>query len=76
MKFLREISFILMAVCGLTLAVSAQKDDKSRPPKEKPPVVVPGDKKPPQNPPKGDDRPKKPGFAWLAENVREESQVA
>ena len=41
----------------------AQKgdDQKKPPPKNPPPVVTPGDKKPP----KGDDKPRKPGMAFI-----------
>ena len=68
MKMLRNTLFILVAVFGLSLAVSAQKqDDKKVPPKERPPVINPGDKSrprenPPGNPPRdtGRDKPKKP----------------
>ena len=77
MNFFRQIVFTVVAVCGLALAVSAQKDDRGRPPKEKPPVVVPGGPKkpPPQNPPKGDDRPKKPGYSWFAQ-LRDDKEIA
>ena len=52
-------------ITGLALGVSAQKggDDQKRPPKE-PKVIKPGDKPPRGNPPKGDDRPKKPGMSF------------
>lgn len=63
MKFLRQTMFTLVAVIGLTLAVSAQKDDQKRPPKGPPPQINPGDKKPPKNPPK-EDKPKKPETSW------------
>lgn len=50
---------------GLTLAVSAQKDDQKKPPpKERPPVVRPGDKGPPKPPKGGSDKPGKPGMSW------------
>jgi hypothetical protein len=61
MKKLSQIIFTLAMALGLALSVSAQKDDKNRPPKN-PPVVNPGEKKPPRNPPPKDDKgPKKPG---------------
>ena len=72
MKILRQFLFTFVAVIGLSLAVSAQKDDKKPPPKEKPPVVEPGKKNPPkENPPKG-DKPKKPSSGWLFETSESE----
>lgn len=56
MKTLRQLIFIFVAVTGLTLAVSAQKDEQKKPPKQPPPVVTPGKPKPP----KGEKPPKKP----------------
>ena len=57
--------FTLFAVAGLALSVSAQKDDKKRPPKD-PPKVEPADKnKPRENPPPRDQKPKKPGMGYL-----------
>jgi len=53
MKLIRESLFILTALLGLGLTVSAQKGDKKPPPKPPPPVIKPGDK------PK-EDKPKKP----------------
>ena len=65
MKFLRNLLFTLFAVAGLALSVSAQKDDKKRPPKD-PPKVEPADKnKPRENPPPRDQKPKKPGMGFL-----------
>lgn len=56
-------------VIGLSLAVSAQKEDpKKPPPKPPPPVINPG-----QKPPKGEDKPKKPGMAFII--VSKESMV-
>ncbi len=48
-------------VVGLSLAVSAQKNDgqNKRPPKGPPPVINPQ----PKNPPPDSNKPKKPGFA-------------
>lgn len=63
MRVLKEILLVFALVFGLSLAVSAQKDDQRRPPKEKPPVVTPKEKPPKDNPPKGGDKPKKPGYA-------------
>jgi len=63
MKSLRQIIFMFVAVIGLGLSVPAQNDDQKRPPK-KPPVVDPGKKAPRDNPPKGDDKPRKPGMSF------------
>lgn len=65
MKKLREIVFVLVAVAGLSLAVSAQKDDKKEKPPKNPPSVDPGKKPPRDNPPKDDNKPKKPDFAFV-----------
>lgn len=63
-KVLMKFLFVLVAVVGLTLSVSAQKgDDKKRPPKD-PPKVEPSDKNRPKDPPK-DDKPKKPSMAFI-----------
>ena len=60
MKVLQKIIFTFAMVLGLSLAVSAQKDDpKKPPPKPPPPVIYPG-----QKPPKSDDKPKKPGMIF------------
>lgn len=66
MKSLRQIIFAMAMVVGLTLGVSAQKggDEQKRPPKD-PKVIKPGDKPPRGNPPKGDDRPKKPRMGFF-----------
>ena len=45
-------------VIGLSLSVPAQNDDQKRPPKT-PPV-----REPKQKPPKGNDKPKKPGMSF------------
>lgn len=58
MKTFKQFLFILVAVMGLTLGVSAQKGGQQRPPKDPPPKIEPKPK-----PPKGDEKPKKPGFA-------------
>jgi hypothetical protein len=69
MKILKQILFTFVAVAGLSLAVSAQKGGgQQRPPKEKPPVIKPGDK--PKNPPK-ENRPKKPGMSYFVALVNE-----
>ena len=75
MKILRNLLFTLFAVSGLALSVSAQKDDKKRPPKADPPKIPAPDKnKPRENPPKGDERPKKPGseFVLVIDNKKTE----
>ncbi|MEP6946373.1 MAG: hypothetical protein ABJA02_10680 [Acidobacteriota bacterium] len=61
MKLLKNILFMLTVVVGLSLAVSAQKNDGQNkpPPKERPPVINPQ----PKNPPPDSNKPKKPGFA-------------
>ena len=65
MKILRNLLFTFFAVGALALSVSAQKDDKRRPPKVDPPKIPAPDKnKPRENPPK-DDRPKKPGMDFV-----------
>ncbi len=65
MTVLQKILLTLAMVVGLSLGVSAQKNDPKKPPKPPPPVINPGDKKPP----KGDDKPKKPNgavsIAWI-----------
>lgn len=58
----------MVAVAGLALSASAQKNDQNRPPKNNPPVIDPGNKRPPREnppPPRGGDKPKKPGMAVL-----------
>lgn len=70
MKTLKQIIFTFVAVAGLSVAVSAQKQDpKKPPPKDPPPVVNPGKpKKPPpkETPtPRDQDKPKKPGMAFF-----------
>jgi hypothetical protein len=68
MKTLRQFIFTLIAVIGLSMAVSAQKNDpKKQRPKDPPPVINPGDKKtkPKENPPRDEKKPKKPGMAFF-----------
>lgn len=66
MKTLRQLIFAFVAVVGLSMAVSAQKDDQKKPPpKDPPPVINPGQKPPRENPPKGEDKPKKPSIAFV-----------
>ena len=60
MKILKQILFILVLVAGMSLGVSAQKGGGQRPPKEQPKI----EPKPKQTP-KGDQRPKKPGYAFV-----------
>lgn len=74
MKILRNLMFTLFAVVGLTLSVSAQKDDKKRPPKDPPKVEVPDKNRPRENPPPRNDKPKKPGmeFAIVVEEMKSE----
>jgi hypothetical protein len=61
MKSLKKIILMFAVVISVALSVSAQNDDQKRPPKPKPPVVDPKEK-----PPKGNDRPKKPGMSFYA----------
>ena len=60
MKSLKKIILMFAVVMSLGLSVPAQNDDQKRPPK-KPPVREPKEK-----PPKGNDRPKKPGMSFYA----------
>jgi hypothetical protein len=72
MRNLREIIFMFVMVVGLSLSVSAQKDDQKRPPKDPAPKVNPGEKPPRGNPPPKD--PKKPGMEmYLAAAKREDN---
>lgn len=74
MNRFKELIISSMLVAGLSLAVSAQKNDdqKKPPPKDPPPKVEPGrpDKPPPKNPPRD---PKKPGsgyaLVWRDESI-------
>jgi hypothetical protein len=69
MKSLKQIIFVFAVFMGLALGVPAQTDDQKRPPK-KPPVVDPVKKPPRDNPPpKGDDKPKKPGMSFYLVSV-------
>lgn len=63
--------FVFVAVAGLSLGVSAQKDDK-KPPKN-PPTVDP---KKPSPPPRDDKKPKKPGSESGFVIYRKESDLA
>ena len=64
MNTLKQILFTITVVIGLSIAISAQKNDdqKKPPPKDPPPVVNPGgEKKPPRDsPPRDTNKPKKP----------------
>ena len=68
MRTFKQFLFIVMALGGLTLGVSAQKGGQ-KPPKEKPPKIEPAPKKDP--PPKGGGRPNKPGMAFVEFKVEE-----
>lgn len=62
-KILMKFLFTFVAVVGLTLSISAQKnndDKKPKPPKETP-TIDPGKKPPPRD----DKKPKKPGMAFM-----------
>lgn len=60
MKILKQILFIMVVVAGLSFGVSAQKGGQ-RPPKNPPPKIEPK----PKQTPKGDQKPKKPGYAFV-----------
>jgi len=58
MRSLKHIIFIFTVIVGLTFGVAAQQSDDQKKPPKNPPVIKPGEK---PRPPKGDDRPKRPG---------------
>ena len=64
MKNFRHIFVGFLLLIGLTVGVSAQRgnDPKKPPPKNNPPKVEPVEK--PARPPRGDDKPKKPGSGF------------
>jgi hypothetical protein len=64
MKFIKRILFVFVLVGGLSVASMAQKGGGGQkpPPKGNTPVVVPREKPPKENPPRGGDKPKKPGM--------------
>ncbi|HSI88418.1 MAG TPA: hypothetical protein VK918_05135 [Pyrinomonadaceae bacterium] len=67
MKILKQFTFTLIAVLGLSLAGYAQKDGpKKPPPKDPPPKINPSR---PKDPPPKD--PKKPGMSALIIIARE-----
>ena len=71
MRILHKILITFAMVVGLSLAVSAQKDDqKKTPPKGTPPVVNPQPKPPPPDPNK-----KKPGgeVIYIVSGYKQES---
>jgi hypothetical protein len=71
MKRFKEIVLMFAVVAGLALGVPAQNnDDQKRPPK-KPPVREPKEK-----PPKGNDRPKKPGMSYYLVSRETENKLA
>ena len=76
MNKLKQILFTFVGVIGLSIAISAQKnDDQKKPPvKDPPPVVNPREKPPPQKP--RDDKPKKPGMEFSLVSQRENSDNA
>ena len=61
MKILKQILFTLVAVAGLSLAISAQGGGQQRPPKQ--PKEIPA--KPKENPKPKEDKPKKPGMSYF-----------
>lgn len=62
MRILKQFLFITLVMAGLSLAVSAQRQDPKKPPPKGPdrPVVRPGDKPPKEKPPPPRDRDKRP----------------
>ena len=59
MKTFKQILFTLVAVAGLSLAISAQKGgDQQKPPKN--PPTIPVKPKPPK-----EEKPKKPGMSYF-----------
>jgi len=58
MKTFKQILFTLVAVAGLSLAISAQGGGQQRPPKPKP--EIPAKPKPPK-----EEKPKKPGISYF-----------
>ncbi len=77
MKTFKKLLFTFVAVAGLALSVSAQKDDKKDKPPKNPPTVDPGKKPPRDNPPPREDKkPKKPGMAFVLVIDRKESDDA
>ncbi len=64
MKTLKQLILTFAVVIGLSMAVLAQKDDQKKPPPKPPPPVVNPGEKPPRNPPREGDKPKKPGMAY------------
>lgn len=64
MNMLRKILFVIFAAAGLTLGVSAQKNDPPKRPPKDPPKVEPKEK-PPREKPQEDKKPKKPGMAYV-----------
>jgi len=58
MKTFKQILFTLVALAGLSLAISAQDGGQQRPPKPKP--EIPAKPKPPK-----DEKPKKPGMSYF-----------
>lgn len=74
MKFLKQTLFMAVVIIGLSVGAFAQKDDGQKRPKPKPPVVVPGEKKPPKEGSK--ERPKKPEMSWFFALKDDEISVA
>jgi hypothetical protein len=64
MKFATKILFMFALIAAFSMASFAQKGGGGQkpPPKGNTPVVVPREKPPRETPPKGGDKPKKPGM--------------
>jgi hypothetical protein len=75
MNTFKQILFTFAVVIGLSIAVSAQKneDQKKPPPKPPPPVVNPGGQKPPKP---REEKPKKPGMASSFLQAKEKVDIA
>lgn len=72
MKTFKQTLFTIIAVVGLSFAVSAQKGGNGPPPKGNPsPKIVPK----PKDPPKGGEKPKRPGMSFLIAGGKEEFSV-
>ena len=61
MKILKQILFVLVILAGLSLGVSAQKGGGGQRPPKQPRPIEPK----PKPSPKGDQKPNKPGYAFV-----------
>ncbi len=72
MRLMKIFLFTIIAMVGLSVAVSAQKKPDNPPPKNPPPVVKPGPQKPPQKP----EKPQKPAYAFVESVVISRNDLA